>query len=1050
MKKNLIISMFLTAALLAGCAQNTAQTSAAAETTAAAAAETTAAETASEAAAQTEGIAEAGEPAEEAENSGSLIIAEQGMFSAGGTVTDPVEGEYDPTTNWLDATRAGTTAHVDHANVFYQIPAGENSSPIVYLHGYGQSRMGWMTTPDGREGWSDLFLKKGHAAFLVDQPRRGEAGSTAQMTMDGFLDAWAEDSKEYKPGDQAWYTHFRIGRVAPERYEGSQFPAGDAAQDQFFRQMTPNTGSYDQAINVAALSEVMKEVKERTGQKAVYITHSQGGGVGWDTDMENVAAIVTIEPGGTPQPGSEQYQKLLDNHIPIVIYYGDYIDNGPEDIMSTGFWQGGRDGALAFAESFNADGGDATVVDLPKEGITGNSHFMFQELNNDVIADHIEAWLAERGLAEPVEEAAEDERILSSTEFDFPLGMQVNSEAFTGTVYLNPIVRQDNPDGLTATNRVTFAPGVHNSGWHTHGAMTVIGTGGIGYYQEEGQPAQIIRPGDVVEIPEGVKHWHGAAPDSWFSQIVIWDAAYEVPEGTEEPPVTEEQYQAAVSEAKAEEEDLQSHAVSEAQTETNTISENTIVMTAGGQIAGSDEDGIYQYLGVPYAKAEELFVPAEPVEPWEGVYEAVSYGNISYQSGMFGQAVSEASPNESNNAQNLNIWTPGTDDNKRPVMVWLHGGGFSAGSANEAGVDGENLARSEDVVVVGINHRLGVYGHLDLSAYGDKYRYSANVGLMDIIDALKWIHENIAAFGGDPDNVTLFGESGGGAKVLALMSSPYAEGLFQRGIMESGATEGMGVSFAEKEVSADLGAAIIEKLRIEPSDIEKIQEISYGELQAAAAEAQKEIAEKYQIPVSIGTGYAFEWEPVVEGDFLLEHPVQEEGFADAAKDYPLLIGSNLNEWNNFMADQLRHSDMSEEAKEAFIKAYPNEDPEDAENVDMLLRLPILKITAHKADQEGADVYSYLFTRQAGDFGSYHGAEIPYVFNNATDDAELAATISGLWASFARDGVPSLEGIEKWEPYTRESGAVMILDDESYLAHHHDEELIRLLAPDYEW
>ena len=123
-------------------------------------------------------------------------------------------------------------------------------------------------------------------------------------------------------------------------------------------------------------------------------------------------------------------------------------------------------------------------------------------------------------------EEPSDKRVRSSAEFDFPLGMEVNSETFTGMVYLNPIIRQDNPDGLSATNRVTFAPGVHNSGWHTHGAMMVIGTGGIGYYQEEGLPTQIIRPGDVIEIPEGVKHWHGAAPDSWFSQIVIWDAAY--------------------------------------------------------------------------------------------------------------------------------------------------------------------------------------------------------------------------------------------------------------------------------------------------------------------------------------------------------------------------------------------------------------------------------------------------------------------------------------------------------------------------------------------
>lgn len=331
-------------------------------------------------------------------SSDNLSIAKQGMFSSGGTVTEPVEGEYDETTNWLDATRAGNTAHVDHANVFYQIPENDNGNPIVYLHGYGQSRMGWMTTPDGREGWSDIFLKNGHSAFLVDQPRRGEAGSTTQMTMDGTLDAWAEDSKEYKPGDQAWYTHFRIGRIAPERYEGSQFPESDEAQNQFFRQMTPNTGTYDQAVDAAALGEVMADVKEMTGNKSIFITHSQGGRVGWDVPVDNVSAIVAIEPGGTPEIGSEQYKKLLDAKIPIAIYFGDYIDNGPEDIQSTGFWKSIRDGALEFAEAYNADGGNCTVVDLPKVGITGNSHFMFQEMNNKEIADHIENWLSEIGL----------------------------------------------------------------------------------------------------------------------------------------------------------------------------------------------------------------------------------------------------------------------------------------------------------------------------------------------------------------------------------------------------------------------------------------------------------------------------------------------------------------------------------------------------------------------------------------------------------------------------------------------------------------------------
>lgn len=337
------------------------------------------------------GLADTGS---EVSDENTLQIADQGIFSSGGTVTEPVAGEYDSTTNWLDLTRTGNTAHIDHANVLYQIPENETSLPMVFLHGYGQSRMGWMTTPDGREGWSTSFLKKGHSVFLVDQPRRGEAGSTAAMTTDS-IDTWSEDSKEYMPGDQAWYTHFRIGRTAPERYEGSQFPAGEEAQDQFFRQMTPNTGSFDQAVAAAAMDEVMQDVYDMTGQKSIYVTHSQGGRVGWDVDTENVAAIVAIEPGGTTEIGSEQYTKFLEADIPIVIYFGDYIDNGPEDIQSTSFWRGIRDTAVEFAESYNADGGNCTVVNLPDVGITGNSHFMFQEENSEEIADHVENWIQE-------------------------------------------------------------------------------------------------------------------------------------------------------------------------------------------------------------------------------------------------------------------------------------------------------------------------------------------------------------------------------------------------------------------------------------------------------------------------------------------------------------------------------------------------------------------------------------------------------------------------------------------------------------------------------
>ena len=333
----------------------------------------------------------------ETADNGALHIVRQGVFSAGGTVTKPIAGEYNPALTWQDPTMAGNTAHVDHANVFYQIPAHENGNPMVYLHGHAQSRICWQCTPDGREGWSDLFLRMGHAAFLVDQPRRGEAGMTAEMTA-GDLDIWP-GTNLYKPGDHAMYTHFRIGLAAPERYEGSQFPAGERALNQFFRQMTPNTGPFDLAVCVSAMGATLEEVRAMTGNKAIFVTHSQSGPIGWQAPKENIAAIVAIEPGGMPKADSPAYQSLLNAKIPIAIYFGDYIDNGPEESMATGLWRGVRERARAFAEQFNADGGDCMVVNLPDEGITGNSHFLFQELNNAQIAERVEAWLDERGLA---------------------------------------------------------------------------------------------------------------------------------------------------------------------------------------------------------------------------------------------------------------------------------------------------------------------------------------------------------------------------------------------------------------------------------------------------------------------------------------------------------------------------------------------------------------------------------------------------------------------------------------------------------------------------
>ena len=485
----------------------------------------------------------------------------------------------------------------------------------------------------------------------------------------------------------------------------------------------------------------------------------------------------------------------------------------------------------------------------------------------------------------------------------------------------------------------------------------------------------------------------------------------------------------------------------EAQTEATEEQADGVVKTTAGLVQGTKENGIYRYLGVPYAEAKERFVPAEEVTPWEGIRMADTYGPMSPQAQISGVDGEASQDGTDNNSQNLNIWTSGVNDGKkRPVMVWLHGGGFSTGSANEDGYDGEAISSSGDVVVVSVNHRLNVFGYLDLSAYDEKYKYSANVGLMDIVDSLKWIHDNIEAFGGDPENVTLFGQSGGGAKVLAMMTSPYAKGLLEKGIVQSGATETMGVKFNTQESSTVLAENILKNLNITPENLEEIQNVSVEDLEAAASDALVQTGEQLQIPTWTGDSYAVDWEPVVDGDFLPTDPVTDDSFAEAGKDIPLLIGSNLNEWTGyFESDPVTPTD---ELTEALKEAYPDKTDLTAEHVDTtLIRLPILKIMAHKADQGGAPVYGYVFT-----YGnSFHGAEIPYVFDHPEDNEEqkaLAAQISQAWINFARNGVPETDGMPGWEPYTREGGATMILDTQSKLVHNHDQKLLKILAPDY--
>lgn len=339
-----------------------------------------------------------------------LRIKEQGMFSAGGSVLHS-EGTFDVSNYYTS--RAGSTLHVDHANVLYQIPEEETQLPIVFLHGYGQSRMSWMTTPDGREGWSNLFLRKGHSVFLIDQPRRGEAGQTSYA---GTI--------SNETSDQTWYTQFRIGTYINGQFtfnENSQFPRGEENLDQFFRQMTPDTAMDsahgDQNINITlvakAVAAVIDKVYSKTGKKSILFSHSQGGMPGWESARytNNIASIIAIEPGMAPNVTGDDYKALAQKKIPIAFYYGDYIGTNFTDVPAAMMWNYMRTSAYTFEEKYKNEGLTCTIYNLPDEKIYGNDHMMFQDLNNDVLADHIEKWILNN-----VEGSGEDpDRVPSSS-----------------------------------------------------------------------------------------------------------------------------------------------------------------------------------------------------------------------------------------------------------------------------------------------------------------------------------------------------------------------------------------------------------------------------------------------------------------------------------------------------------------------------------------------------------------------------------------------------------------------------------------------------------
>lgn len=334
-----------------------------------------------------------------------MVIKEEGYFSAGGTVRTN-SGEYVKGNQYLS--KDGQTVHGDHATVAYQIPENEKKYPMVFLHGVGQSSRCWSTTPDGREGFQQMFLKDGYGIYLVDQPRRGLSG---QSTEDASV---ASDSS-----DQMWFSQFRIGEW-PDFYDGVQFPKDDESIDQFFRQMTPDVGM----AGIDMISDAMSAIFDKTGP-AIFFTHSAGGVMGWETAIknDNVKGIVAIEPGMFVFPEGEVPDKIPNLYeqvagvvtdplvvskedfdkltkMPIIIYYGDYIPAEPSENAGMDYWRATMEYGKLFVDCVNKHGGDAKLVFLPDEGIKGNTHFVMSDLNNDVIKEHISKWLSEKNLDE--------------------------------------------------------------------------------------------------------------------------------------------------------------------------------------------------------------------------------------------------------------------------------------------------------------------------------------------------------------------------------------------------------------------------------------------------------------------------------------------------------------------------------------------------------------------------------------------------------------------------------------------------------------------------